>query len=161
MKQLDLEELHKNPFAVDFFFDKHRYLLDWSYLSANPNAIELLEANQDKINWSWLSKNPNAIELLKQNQDKIDWPWLSKNPNAIELLKQKADNIDNTDRYELSSNPSAFELLKQNQDEIDWVELSKNPNIFEHDYNSYNPELNDFLYLVNQQVYNKTPTYIV
>ena len=41
----------------------------------------------DKIEWSWLSMNPNAIELLKENTDKIDWVRLSQNPNAIELLR--------------------------------------------------------------------------
>ena len=29
----------------------------------NPNAIHLLEANQNKIHWQHLSSNPNAIEF--------------------------------------------------------------------------------------------------
>ena len=66
-------------------------LLDWidiknlkfNYLSSNPNAINLLEQNQDKINWDNLSLNLNAIELLEKNQDKINWEYLSENPNAI------------------------------------------------------------------------------
>ena len=49
-------------------------------LSSNPNAIELLEANQDKIDWNELSKNPNAVHLLEANSDKIDWYILSRNP---------------------------------------------------------------------------------
>ena len=40
------------------------------------------------LNWNHLSKNPNAIELLKENQNKINWDHLSKNPNAIELLEK-------------------------------------------------------------------------
>ena len=32
-------------------------------LSNNKNAIDILKANQDKIDWYWLSANPNAIEL--------------------------------------------------------------------------------------------------
>ena len=79
------------------------------FLSSNPNAIELLKENQDKINWRELSLNPNAIELLKENQDKINWSELSSNPNAIELLKE-------------------------NQDKINWYFLSINPNIFTYDY---------------------------
>ena len=55
------------------------------YLSSNPNAISLLEKNQNKIDWTILSNNKNAIDILKANQDKIDWYWLSANPNAIEL----------------------------------------------------------------------------
>jgi hypothetical protein len=36
-------------------------------LSGNPNAIHLLEKNQDKIDWRVLSRNPNAIHLLEKN----------------------------------------------------------------------------------------------
>ena len=49
----------------------------------------------DKIQWSWLSKNPNAIDLLQQYPDKIDWNWLSENPSAIDILKINFDKIDN------------------------------------------------------------------
>jgi len=52
-------------------------------LSFNPNAIHLLEENQDKIDWSDLSQNPNAIHLLEQNIDKIHWYWLSRNPSIF------------------------------------------------------------------------------
>ena len=57
--------------------------LNWYSLSQNPNAIYLLEQNQDKINWDYLSLNKNAIHLLKQNQDKIDWFDLSDNPSIF------------------------------------------------------------------------------
>ena len=59
--------------------------IDWSYLSDNPNAIDLLENNIDKIDWVYLSRNENAIHLLEQNIDKIDWELLSENPNLFEL----------------------------------------------------------------------------
>ena len=36
--------------------------LRWSVLSSNPNAIHLLEANQDKIDWWALSKNPAIFQ---------------------------------------------------------------------------------------------------
>ena len=36
-------------------------MLDWASLSANPNAIHLLEANQDNIDWSVLSENPSIF----------------------------------------------------------------------------------------------------
>ena len=41
----------------------------------------------EKFNWSMLSSNPNAISLLEANEDKIDWQHLSSNPNAIHLLE--------------------------------------------------------------------------
>ena len=51
----------------------------------NPNAIELLKENPNKINWVHLSLNKNAISLLNENKNKINWLWLSGNINAIKL----------------------------------------------------------------------------
>jgi hypothetical protein len=66
-------------------------------LSGNPNAIELLKENQDKINWFYLSLNPNAIELLKENQNNINWKLFSKNPNIFtydyKKMKKTMKNI--------------------------------------------------------------------
>ena len=47
--------------------------LDFSKLSFNPNAIEILKNNIDLIDWSNLTKNtnPKMLELLKYNY--IDW----------------------------------------------------------------------------------------
>ena len=55
------------------------------FLSGNPNAIHLLEANQDKISWNFVSSNPSAIPILEKNPDKINWNWLSENPSIFEL----------------------------------------------------------------------------
>ncbi len=98
--------------------------LSWKYLSANPNAIELLEANPDKIDWQELSRNPNAIHLLEANPEKIDWRYLSINKNAIHLLEANSDKI-HWDM--LSRNPNAVHLLEANRHKINWMELSKNP----------------------------------
>ena len=46
--------------------------------------MELLKwIDINNLNWSELSKNPNAIELLYKNQDKINWFALSKNINGL------------------------------------------------------------------------------
>ena len=105
--------------------------IDWTYLSINPNAIELLKANPKEIDWDYLSLNQNdeAIELLKANPTKIDWYYLSENPNpeAIDLLKANPDKIEW--RYlSKNRNPEAIELLKANPTKIDWDVLSGNPN---------------------------------
>jgi hypothetical protein len=146
--------------------------LDWKYLSANPNAIELLKANPQKINWEGLSanssqyaiemlkaypkkidwfylstnQNPYAIELLKANPEKIDWEGLSGNPNAIELLKANPEKID---WGWLSANPSqyAIELLKANPDEIQMPYLSSNPNPYAIELLKANPDEIDWLLL--------------
>ena len=83
---------------------KHYKLRDWIplnnlylyLLSENPNAIEYLKENPDKIDWDYLSSNPNAIELLEKNKDKIDWYLLSKNPSIFtyDYYKIKEDFKD-------------------------------------------------------------------
>ena len=122
------DALSSNPNAIDLL-EANQHKINWSNLSKNPNAIQLLEANQDKINWSNLSKNPNAIHLLGANQDKIDWSNLSKNPNAIQLLKINKDKIDWS---KLSKNPNAIDLLEANKDKIDWSNIYRNPSIFHY-----------------------------
>ena len=97
----------KLPMCLLNWIDKDK--LDWRILSRNPNAIDLLTANQYKIDWYNLSSNPCAIDLLKANKDKIDW-------------------------FQLSVNPCAMDLLTANQDKIIWPCLSGNPNIFTYNY---------------------------
>ena len=99
--------------------------INWSMLSANPNGIPLLKSNPDKINWANLSANPNGIPLLQANQDKINWDNLSANPNGIPLLQSNPDKINWS---KLSANPNGIPLLQANPDKIDWAKLSANPN---------------------------------
>ena len=69
----------------------------WDILSANPNAISILENNIDKIDWYQLCKNPNAISILEHNVKKINWDALSCNPGINKLnyqwLKERMDII--------------------------------------------------------------------
>jgi len=127
INKLQWNMISKNPNAIELL-RANQDKIDWVVLSGNPNAIELLRANQDKIDWVELSENPNAIELLRENQDEISWEGLSRNPNAIDLLKENENKID---WKNLSANPNAIELLKANPKKIDWKELSRNPSIFD------------------------------
>ena len=99
--------------------------LYWDALSTNPNAIDLLKENIDKVDWYYLSKNPNAIEILKNNKHKINWRYLSKNPNAMQLLKEK--NI-----YEKLLTKDEYNNLSYCK-KIDWFSLSCNFSIFENE----------------------------
>ena len=40
--------------------------------NSNPNAINILQENKNKIQWLILSGNPNAVELIEENLDKIN-----------------------------------------------------------------------------------------
>ncbi len=42
--------------------------LDWSSLSLNSNAINLIEKNLDKVNWKILSRNP---AIFKDNKKEL------------------------------------------------------------------------------------------
>ena len=41
--------------------------------------------SEDKLNWNMLSANPNAIQLLEKHPEKINWKRLSKNPDIFKL----------------------------------------------------------------------------
>ena len=102
-------------------------------LSANPNAIHILEQNLDEINWQNLSSNPNAITILEQNLDKLDefaLYNLSANPNAIPILEKHPELIFWS--Y-LSKNPNAIHLLEKNPNKICWL-ICENPAAFVYDY---------------------------
>ena len=45
--------------------------------TVNPNAIEFLEKNPNKIYWTSVSSHLNAIDFLENNQNKLDWYSLS------------------------------------------------------------------------------------
>ena len=48
---------------------------------------ELLEwINIDDLDFSYLSTNHNAIEILKENKDKINWYGFSQNPSIFKLI---------------------------------------------------------------------------
>ena len=107
----------------------------------------MISSNLDKVDWSMLSKNPNAINILENNKDKICWYNIAKNPNAIHLIKDRVEyekqlNTDEMEYYlrtgrrllfwcAISGNPNAIDLLKNNQHKINWYRLSSNPKIFE------------------------------
>jgi len=93
----------------------------------------------NKICFDTLSSNPNAIDILTKNKDKIHWTFLSENKNGISLLKEKWDqevlgnNIDHDvqniiSEHLLSTNVNAVNILKANPHIISWAYISENTN---------------------------------
>jgi len=127
--------------------------LYWDGLSRNPNAINLLKNNLDKVRLTWLLENPNVLDII----DLIDAALLEKclnrfsksgsnrlfrNINVIKLLKNYPDKID---WCSLSSNPDAIQLLKTKYpDKIDWNCLSLNINIEAIELLKQNPKKIDW-----------------
>ncbi len=66
---------------------------DWRYLSMNPDVIDLLENNLDKVHWGQFSRNPNAMGILEKHLDKIAWSEFSTNPSIFaydyDAMKEK------------------------------------------------------------------------
>ena len=127
---INWRNISANPNAIELL-KENQDKIHWDILSSNPNAIELLKNNQRYINWLRLSKNSNAIELLKNNKNKIYWGELSENPNAINLIKdriqyEKINNFHSNNYinwFKLSSNSNAIQILKENESKIDWSNI--------------------------------------
>tara|TARA_B100001094_G_C17975883_1_gene692743 strand:- start:542 stop:943 length:402 start_codon:yes stop_codon:yes gene_type:complete len=128
-------------------------------LSGNPNAIHLLEQNQDKIDWRMLSSNQNAINLLEKNQDKIVWTLLCQNPLGYELLKTAV--LKNfLPQYVIYNNPNIFT--------IDYQALKKRTEIFEEELMQkyYHPSrlfnhLEKYNYDIGDDTYYENGDYII
>jgi hypothetical protein len=113
----------------------------WKTLSANPNAVNLLKTNQDKIVWNTFIDNKNLdIDLFEKlllkikNQqpltslETIDWYkiWTIPNSAVINLLyKIFPEKINYKD---LSKNKcsASINLLLNDKNKIDWNNLSLN-----------------------------------
>jgi len=84
--------------------------LDWSMLSENPCAIDLLKEKieqeksmdkedykklkvEEKVNWLKLSMNPEAIDILKKYPRDIVWCSLcdNKNPRAVDMIFERME----------------------------------------------------------------------
>jgi hypothetical protein len=90
-----------------------------------------------KLNWNGLSRNPNAIDLIKNNLDKVKLLWLLTNPNLINiinlidttLLEKCLKRFSNSGSNRLFKNIDVVKMLKNYPDckAIDWSSLSLNP----------------------------------
>jgi hypothetical protein len=109
-----------NPKAIELLIERIIYESKLSTIE-----VKQLYMFGNTISWDRLSANPNAVELLNANHKLINWGYLSKNqnPKAIEILREKINR-------ESEMNKEDLEDLSWN-DKIDWLELSANPAIFE------------------------------
>ena len=87
--------------------------IDWRALSANPEAIWIVEKNPHKINFLELTRNNNAGKLLIKH---------------VNLLLKEVEKNDNWTECGLSKNPCALPLLQAYPELIDWEYLAWNTN---------------------------------
>jgi hypothetical protein len=110
--------------------NKMRYIPDLCY-NRNEELIQYLYKNYSKyINWSNLSTNPAAMDILLQNMDKINYRRMSENthPKAQELMKKNPWSID-WSIFGKHINDYAF-ILKHNPPLREW--FWANPIIFDY-----------------------------
>jgi len=129
--------------------------LNWSLLSGNPCAIDLLKEKieqeksmdkeeykklniEDKVNWLKLSVNPEAIDILKKYPDDIVWCSLcdNKNPRAADMIFERME-------YEKQMLPCSYLDEDSDDDDISrdfnslyrvWIDrlcYNENPRIIE------------------------------
>lgn len=137
--------LNKNP--IHDYYKKKKYNDDsifsnWVYeneISKDPNMIDYLDKNVDKINWSiLLSKNPNGFILGMKYFDTMPSYYhelLCRYVEAFDFVIERWDKIKSPRKwFYLCQNPKGMEFLEKNQQHIDWYALSINPGIYEYDY---------------------------
>ena len=113
--------------------------VDWFNICGNPNAMEIIEANLDKISdFTMLSCNPAAVPFLERNPKLIRWNYLCGNPAAIHLIMQKKEKIDWHFLSE-NSHPVAIELLRANLNKVNWSKLCA------YNYSHYGQEYTPFV----------------
>lgn len=95
-------------------------------IAMNPNFIDVIEANLDRMDNDALSMNPGAIHILEKYPERINWRFLSSEPLAIRLIEQ---NLDKVDWETLSNNVAATHILETHLDKVSWLDASYNGNI--------------------------------
>ena len=114
--------LAQNPKAIHLLasnFDKIPKDYEF-FLSLNPNAVPILDANPQLINWNHISSNSNAMHIIESNLDKINWEYLSDNPSASHLFE---GNIDKIDKSVMCRNPSAIKIIEKLEQDLSLIHI--------------------------------------
>jgi hypothetical protein len=91
--------------------------LNWSYFVDNPHpgASKLIQENIDKItqeDFYSISQNPNHMDIILKNMDKIHSGYLSENPAAMHLLLKEPERID-WELFSLNPNFKPMEIIEK------------------------------------------------
>ena len=122
--------LNETPEAIAILRQNFKKI-NWHNLAYNKckEAIELMKEYPQNIYWDALCCNPNALEILEKNQDKICWNILSSNTNPKILKLFTSTTLKKLSRHYFSSNIGAYEFLKEHPEYIT-DEIGSMPYIF-------------------------------
>ena len=116
----------------------HPSILVWKQLSTNPNAIDMLEKNLDKVDWSYIFYNPNAIRITgvsnranafdnpKQSDDKKWWVWCFEHPYLFDIERRYDVDIGEY-VIPIFDEQHLYDYKNIDYNSIDWQYLSYNP----------------------------------
>ena len=111
--------LNETPEAIIILRQNFKKI-NWHNLAYNKckEAIELMKEYPENIYWDALCCNPNALEILEKNQDKICWNILSSNTNPEILKLFTSTTLKKLTQHYFSSNIGAYEFLKKHPEHI-------------------------------------------
>ena len=132
--------LNETPEAITILRQNFKKI-NWHNLAYNKckEAIELMKEYPENIYWDALCCNPNALEILEKNQDKICWNILSSNTNPKILKLFTSTTLKKLTQHYFSSNIGAYEFLKEHPEYIT-EEIGQMPYIFKAIKKSDNTE---------------------
>jgi hypothetical protein len=92
----ELEEIFRNIGEIEIL-DPAVPQINRKILINDSNSIIYMRGNREEIYWLEKSLDPNAMDLLEANLDKINWHSLSRNPGIFtydyEQMKKKRQPI--------------------------------------------------------------------
>jgi len=116
----------------------------WEYMSSNPQAVDILLANLDKVSWNlaMMNTHPRMVAFIKTNPHLISWSFLACNQNAIDLIEKYVEEKTNREDVHqknifwknVNKNPKGGRILEKNPEYIDYHVISKQPWIATYDY---------------------------
>jgi len=131
-EKFNWKKLSANPNAI-LLLEQNMDKVDWLHLSMNPYALHILEKTPERIYLSAISQNYNAISYIEKHPEQIDWVSIFANPNAIHIIENNLKllyerPIDYIKWEYLSQNENAIHILEKNLEFVDWKNLSANSN---------------------------------
>ena len=110
IKKVDWNWLKQHPRVVQKIYETLEEESNFTTVSLDPEAVFLFERYPDLVpDWSELSQNEGAVELLLKNTDKLDPFHVTQNHRLSEIYK---DKLPPEMLYKmLVSNPGATQFL--------------------------------------------------
>jgi hypothetical protein len=126
------------------YIPEHEINISSLCMNTNTRAIMYLKnIDKQKYDWTSLSINSSAVDILMNNINKINMHALACNINIIAFKHFEKYYENNMDKmiWNLEENDKAIGILEINKNNLHWDAIFANPEIFELDYNEIKKEM--------------------